>query len=93
MDLVFEWDRRKAKANLAKHGVSFEEATRAFFDPLARIFDDPDHSLSESREILVGHSDPSKLLVVCFVQRDPVVRLFSARRATSRERHDYEEAR
>ena len=93
MELIFEWEPRKAKANLAKHGVSFGEATRVFFDPLARIFNDPGHSVIENREIIVGHSGPSKLLVVSFVERAPAVRLFSARRATTRERHDYEEGR
>ena len=49
MDVVFEWDRRKARLNLAKHGVTFEEATRAFVDPLAKIFEDVDHSVAEHR--------------------------------------------
>ena len=76
---------------MAKHGVSFEEATRVFFDLLARIFDDLGHSVAANREIIIGHSAPSKLTVVCFVERAPVVRIFSARRVTTRERHDYEE--
>lgn len=90
MKLIFLWDARKAKANLTKHGISFDEATRVFLDPLARIFDDPDHSSEEAREIVVGHSEPSRLLVVCFVEREGAVRIFSARKATAHERHDYE---
>jgi uncharacterized DUF497 family protein len=56
MPLLFEWDPEKASTNASKHGVSFGEALTAFADPLARIFDDPEHSTTESREILVGHS-------------------------------------
>ena len=59
MDLSFEWDPRKAASNLRKHGVSFEEAVRVFGDPLARIFDDPDHSSDELRELIVGHATDS----------------------------------
>jgi uncharacterized DUF497 family protein len=66
MSLKFEWDRRKAAANLAKHGVSFDEALTVFSDLLARIFDDEDHSIEEQREIIIGHSDKQRLLVVCF---------------------------
>jgi len=92
MELVFEWHPRKAKSNLAKHGVSFEEATRVFFDSLAKIFADPDHSESEGREVIVGHSKLGRLLVVCFVEREPVARIISARQVTTRERYDYEES-
>lgn len=91
MDLLFEWSPRKAKLNLAKHGVSFEEARTVFTDPFARIFDDSDHSAAEHREIIVGHSNRSRLLMVCFTETQHAARIFSARPATSRERHDYEE--
>jgi len=91
MDLSFEWDPKKAASNREKHGISFEEAVGAFGDPLARIFDDPDHSGSEAREILVGHDARRRLLVVCFPQRADRIRIFSARRATRQERQDYEE--
>ena len=57
----FEWDRRKAARNLKKHGVSFGEAITVFADPLARIFDDPDHSGVEQREIIVGYSTRPRL--------------------------------
>lgn len=56
MSVKFEWDPRKAASNLSKHGVSFQEALTAFADPLARIFDDEDHSVEEQREIIIGHS-------------------------------------
>jgi uncharacterized DUF497 family protein len=89
MYLSFEWDPRKAAANRRKHGVSFEQAMPVFGDPLARIFDDPDHSASELRELIVGTR--RRLLVVSFVQRGDRIRIFSARRATRQERRDYEE--
>lgn len=91
MDLSFEWDPQKAASNREKHRVSFEDAVGVFGDPLARIFDDPDHSVGEAREILVGHDARHRLLVVCFVQRSDRIRIFSARRATRQERQDYEE--
>jgi uncharacterized DUF497 family protein len=91
MSLEFEWDREKARSNLAKHGVSFEEALTAFADPLARIFDDEEHSIDERREIIIGHSIKRHLIVVCFIARGSRIRLFSARKATRLERKDYEE--
>jgi len=92
MGLRFEWDRRKAGTNLRKHGVSFDEASTVFHGPLARIFDDEDHSTHEAREIIVGHSATGKLLMVSFTEtRLNVIRIISARPATTRERDDYEE--
>jgi hypothetical protein len=91
MNLKFEWDRRKAASNLSKHRVPFEEAVMVFGDPLARIFDDEDHSIEEHREIIIGHSSQSRLLVVCFTAQGESVRIFSARIATRREQRDYEE--
>jgi uncharacterized DUF497 family protein len=94
MDLRFEWDEGKAETNLNKHGVSFYEAQTVFLDPLACIFDDELHSVGELREIIIGHSSDHHLLLVCFTEREPgVVRIISARRATRREREDYEENR
>jgi hypothetical protein len=89
--VVFEWDPAKADANVAKHGVTFEEALTVFMDPLARIHGDPDHSEGEAREIIVGHSIQQRLLLVSFVERGEKVRLISARLATTRERKAYEE--
>jgi uncharacterized DUF497 family protein len=86
----FEWDELKAASNEEKHGVSFEEARTVFDDPLARIFEDDD-AAGERREILIGHSDRHRLLLVCFIETVSSVRLISARAATRRERRDYEE--
>jgi hypothetical protein len=72
--------------------VSFGEALTVFRDPLARIFDDEDHSGDHQREIIIGRSAKLRLLVVCFSAREDTVRIFSARRATKRERRDYEES-
>jgi hypothetical protein len=87
----FEWDSAKAEANLATHGVSFEEAVTVFMDPVARIHTDPDHSDSERCEIIIGHSIQQQLLLVSFTERDERIRIISARLATKRERRDYEE--
>ena len=92
MRIRFEWNPGKAASNLARHGVSFPEAVTVFTDPLARIFDDDDHSIDEHREIIVGHSNRDRLLVICFTEREDAVRMFSARRATRNEREDYEES-
>ena len=91
MSLRFEWDPKKAEANQTKHHVSFEEALTVFADPLARIFPDEEHSVAESREIIIGHSDSNQLILVNFTGIDDRVRIFSARKATRRERKDYEE--
>ena len=88
----FEWQASKAGANVKKHGVSFQEAATVFADPLARILDDPDHSADESREILVGRSTRQRLLIVSFAERGGRIRIISARSATKRERHDYEQS-
>ena len=88
---TFEWDPTKAAANHAKYGVSFEEAAMAFQDPLGRIHADPDHSVSEPREILIGHSPEGRLLLVAFTDRRGRLRLISAREVTRRERQDHEE--
>lgn len=69
MSLEFEWDGAKAEEDVKNHGVAFDEALTAFADPSARIFDDPDHSGDEHREILIGHSMQQRLFVVCFAER------------------------
>ena len=90
--MKFEWDPKKATANLKKHGVSFDEAISVFSDPLAYIFDDESHSQSEPREIIIGHSILNRLVLVCFTEHtEEVARLFSARLATKKEYRDYEE--
>ncbi len=85
----FEWDSKKAEENHKKHGVAFEEALTVFADPLANIFDDPDHSEGERRELIIGHSANQRLLVVSFTDRLPRTRIIGARDATARERRDY----
>ena len=91
MSLRFEWDPKKAEANLTKHHVSFEEALTVFTDPLARIFPDEEHSIDQFRESLIGHSARRQLLLVNFIAINDRVRIISARKATRRERKDYEE--
>jgi len=86
----FIWNPEKARANREKHGVSFEESLTVFSDPLARIHDDPEHSKTEDREIIVGHSRRGRLPLVSFCERGGAIRLISARRATRHEREDYE---
>ncbi|HQU42013.1 MAG TPA: BrnT family toxin [Pirellulales bacterium] len=89
--MEFEWHADKAASNEKKHGVTFEEAMTVFADPLAVIFDDEEHSDDEPREIIVGHSAQQRLLLISFTERGEAVRIISARRATKRERKDYEE--
>lgn len=90
-DLRFEWSAEKARTNLAKHGVSFEEATTVFFDDLARLTNDPDHSIGEQRLLIFGHAATGRLLLVNFVDREGSIRIISAREATKNERKQYEE--
>jgi uncharacterized DUF497 family protein len=89
--LEFEWDLRKAAANLAKHGVSFGEAATVFGDPLGRIVSDPRHSSDEERFVMLGLSQDRRLLAVMYVDRREVIRIISARLATGYERRNYEE--
>lgn len=90
--IEFEWSPTKAQANLKKHRVSFEEAKSVFYDEYARQFFDDEHSESEERFIMLGLSDRSRVLIVCHCERlqGQVIRLISARKATSRERKYYE---
>ena len=91
MDLHFEWDPRKAAANIEKHGVGFEEAATVFGDPLGKIVDDPRHSIREKRYALIGRSDQNRLLVIMYTERREAVRIISARDVTREERKNYEE--
>jgi uncharacterized DUF497 family protein len=90
-NIEFAWDRRKARTNLARHGISFEEAESVFLDESARLIDDPDHSGDEDRFLLLGYSIQVRCLIVshCYRESDSVVRLISARRATAREEEVY----
>jgi uncharacterized DUF497 family protein len=89
----FEWDESKAAVNLAKHGVSFEEAATVFGDPLSDTFDDPDHSAEERRFVIIGMSENGRMLIVAHTDDGEVVRLINAREPTRGEREFYEESR
>jgi len=91
MSLLFEWDRNKARQNIKKHGISFEEATTVFGDPLSLTIRDPLHSIDEERFVIIGSSYKYRLLVVVHAERGNRIRIISARRATRRERKTYEE--
>lgn len=91
MSLLFEWDPRKACGNQVKHGVTFDEASTAFQDPLSVTIHDPLHSGDEERFVLIGLSHRGHLLVIAHAERGNRVRLISARPATARERYGYEE--
>jgi hypothetical protein len=88
----FEWDDVKAEANLRKHGIDFDEAQSVFTDPLSLVIDDVAHSQDEERLVIIGMSFMARLLVVVFTDRNQRIRLISARRATRRERAQYETA-
>ena len=89
--MTFEWDPLKAKENLWKHGVSFEEASTALLDPLSKTALDLDHSVEEHRFITFGMSARRRLLIVSYTERDAVLRLICARLVTRREQKIYEE--
>ena len=86
----FEWDDEKAKSNLKKHGVSFEEAATIFNDPKIGTISDPDHSKAEERFVSLGMSYIQRLLSVIHAERAERTRLISARKATKAERKTYE---
>jgi hypothetical protein len=88
----FDWDPAKARANLRKHGISFEEAQSVFYDEFARQFYDPESSDAEDRFLLLGMSDRARVLLVCHCERPrgEVIRIISARKATRNERKYYE---
>lgn len=89
--MQFEWDADKAAQNLLAHGVSFEEASTVFFDPLSATAADPDHSVGEARFVTFGISSSGRLLAVAHTEREEVIRIISAREATRSEREIYEE--
>jgi uncharacterized protein len=90
-NIEFAWDRRKARSNAAKHGVTFDEAQTVFPDEGGRLIDDPDHSEAEERFVLPGLSLQAQCLVVvhCCRESGSVIRLISARRATAQEEQEY----
>ncbi len=89
--MYFEWDPVKARKNLRKHEVTFEEASSVFYDLLAVTGTDPDHSEGEERMVTFGVSSLGRLLVVAHTERSDAIRIISARVATKHERHIYEE--
>ena len=88
--LNLEWDSNKAESNIEKHGVSFEEASTIFGDPLSLTIDDPLHSKDETRMVQIGISHKNRLLVVVYTERLDNIRIISARKATKKERIAYE---
>jgi len=90
-ELRFEWDERKERANIKKHGVSFNEAQSVFYDENAIQYFDPDHSDDEGRFILLGISYKLRTIVVChcFRESETIVRIISARKAASDEENEY----
>jgi uncharacterized DUF497 family protein len=92
MKVTVEWDPVKAQTNLKKHQVSFEEASTVFDDPLFITFLDVEHSFEEERYITLGLSKAKRLLLTAHTERDEVIRIISARKATKNERRFYEEA-
>jgi hypothetical protein len=87
----FEWNEGKAENNLAKHGVSFDEATTVFGDPMAQTYDDPDHGIAEQRFLTYGVSILQRFLVVAHTDKSGALRIISARPMTRRERRIYED--
>jgi uncharacterized DUF497 family protein len=90
MSLTFEWDEEKAKTNLGKHKVSFEEAKTVFNDPFLMTFPDPAHSDGEQRYLNIGYSSKARVLVVVHTERGVNIRIISCRKATSSERRNHE---
>ena len=90
--IKFEWEASKAASNVQKHGITFEEARTVFFDERARLINDPDHSESEDRFILLGFSSSLRVIVVCHCYRSEgnVIRIISARKATATEKKVYD---
>ncbi len=91
MELTFEWDEDKARENLRKHRVSFDEAKTIFWDPFSITIPDPDHSMDEERFVDIGASVNGRVLVVVYTERGTNIRLISCRRATPFERKKYEQ--
>lgn len=91
----FEWDEAKAKSNMKKHGISFEEAKSVFFDEFARLIPDPDSSVGEERFLLLGQSSETKTLMICHCYQgaDNYIRIISARKAVKKECSQYERFR
>jgi uncharacterized protein len=90
MSIEFEWDSRKARQNLRKHGIDFDEATTVFADILSVTIPDPDHS-DDERWVTMGLSNRHRLLVVVHTEEEETIRIISVRAADRLERRKYEE--
>lgn len=89
--MKFAWDPQKAATNVEKHGVTFQEASTVFRDPLSATAHDRDHSFNELRFVTIGLSRQGRLLTISHSERGNRIRLISARLATNQERSIYEE--
>jgi uncharacterized DUF497 family protein len=89
--VIYEWDSKKAKANLRKQGVSFEEAATVFLDPFAVTYPDPDHSDEKIREITIGRSAKQRVVFLSHTRRGERTRVISGRKATKGDCKQYEE--
>ena len=89
--LKFEWDPNKNETNIKKHGLSFETAKEVFYDELAILFDDPDHSDDEERFLIIGETKTEQICIVshCYRDSENIIRIISARRATKMEQRAY----
>jgi uncharacterized DUF497 family protein len=94
MPIRFEWDARKARRNLQKHGVGFDEASTVFADTLSITIPDPEHSDEDERWVTMGFSHRQRMLVVVHTEDDEqqIVRIINARPADPEERREYEES-
>lgn len=94
-EVEFTWNPAKAATNKRKHGVSFSEAQTVFYDDEALLLDDPDHSKTEDRFVLLGLSASLRVLLVVhsYEDRDDTIRMISARKATPTERSIYDKRR
>ena len=90
--IEFEWDTTKASSNKRKHGISFEEAQSVFYDDFAIQFFDEENSNEEDRFLILGHSNQSRILLICHCEKNSgnLIRIISARKATAKERKLYQ---
>ncbi|MDD5065653.1 MAG: BrnT family toxin [bacterium] len=95
MAISFQWDLNKDAYNRKRHGISFDEASTVFYDENALLIHDPDHSVNENRYILMGISRKLNILIVChcYKEKNQIIRIISARKATRKEKEKYLEAR
>ncbi len=96
MKLIFEWDANKARTNIAKHKVSFDEAKTIFLDPDLVTYPDKFHSDYEERYISIGYSTKNRILLAVHTEHEAtedtiIIRIISSRKATLQERKNYEE--